>query len=124
MTSGGSSPCSPGLGKNSASVDDLIFDNLGFRQSAALPTLPYLTPFSLTLYDVAEPNTPVAKFDSLVVSSENPQALVLVGLNDTTAYAPNPEGYSIRENALLLDLPIFAANASEVRSCRHRRADD
>jgi len=50
------------------------------------------------------------------VSSENPQALVLLGLNDTTAYAPNPEGYSLRENALLLDLPVLAANPNEVRA--------
>jgi hypothetical protein len=52
----------------------------------------------------------------LVVSSENPQALILLGLNDTTAYAPNPEGYSIRENALLLDLPILTNNPNEVRA--------
>jgi hypothetical protein len=37
-------------------------------------------------------------------------------LNDTTAYAPNPEGYSIRENALMVDLPILAANPNEVRA--------
>jgi hypothetical protein len=113
---GGYGPCNPGLGKDSNRADDLVFDNLGFRQSAELPALPYLAPFSLTLYDVENPNTPVAKFDSLVVSSENPQALVLVGLNDTTAYAPNPEGYSIRENALLLDLPILTNNPIEVRA--------
>jgi|GEM_PF-2401499 len=113
---GGYGPCNPGLGKNSGRADDLVFDNLGFRQSVELPALPYLAPFSLTLYDVENPNTPAAKFDSLVVSSENPQALVLMGLNDATAYAPNPEGYSIRENALLLDLPILTNNPSEVRA--------
>ncbi|MGH7602244.1 MAG: T9SS type A sorting domain-containing protein, partial [bacterium] len=52
----------------------------------------------------------------LVVSSENPQALILFGLNDTTAYAPNPEGYSIRANVLLLDLPILTNNPNEVRA--------
>jgi hypothetical protein len=114
--SSGYGPCNPGLGKNSQLANDLIFDNLGFRGSAELPALPYLEPFSLRLYDVEDVNTPVAKFDSLVVSSENPQALVLLGLNDTTAYAPNPEGYSLRENALLLDLPILAANPNEVRA--------
>ncbi len=113
---GGYGPCNPGLGKNSGITEDLIFDNLGFRESVELPALPYLEPFSLTLYDVDDPNTPVANFDSLVVSSENPQAFILFGLNDTTAYAPNPEGYSIRENALLLDLPILAANPNEVRA--------
>jgi len=113
---GGYGPCNPGLGKNSSSADDLIFDNLGFRETAALPRLPYLEPFSLTLYDIENANTPTARFDSLVVSSENPQALILFGLNDTTAYAPNPEGYSIRENALLLDLPLLAANPNEVRA--------
>jgi len=116
VTSGGSGPCNPGLGKNSGGADELIFDNLGFRESASLPSLPYLEPFSLSLYDIENANTVVAKFDSLVVSSENPQALVLLGLNDTTAYAPNPEGYSIRENALLLDLPILVANSNEVRA--------
>jgi hypothetical protein len=116
VTSGGYGPCNPGLGKSSGVTDDLIFDNLGFRESAELPALPYLEPFSLRLYDVEDVNTPVAKFDSLVVSSENPQALILFGLNDTTAYAPNPEGYSLRENALLLDLPILAANPNEVRA--------
>ncbi|MCI0691989.1 T9SS type A sorting domain-containing protein [candidate division KSB1 bacterium] len=115
-TDGGYGPCNPGLGKNSQLADDLIFDNLGFRESAALPSLPYLEPFSLTLYDVEDINTPIAKFDSLVVSSENPQALILFGLNDTTAYAPNPEGYSIRESVLLQDLPILTNNANEVRA--------
>ncbi|MGH7452277.1 MAG: DUF4397 domain-containing protein, partial [bacterium] len=115
-TDGGYGPCNPGLGKNSSLADDLIFDNLGFRESAALPGLPYLAPFDLTLYDTENLNTPIAKFDSLVVSSENPQALILFGLNDTTAYAPNPEGYSIRENALLLDLPILTNNPNEVRA--------
>jgi hypothetical protein len=70
----------------------------------------------LTLYDTENLITPIAKFASLVVSSENPQALILFGLNDTTAYAPNPEGYSIRENALLLDLPILTNNPNEVRA--------
>lgn len=116
LTSGGYGPCNPGLGKNSGGTENLIFDNLGFRQSVTLPNLPYLEPFSLSLYDVENANTAVAKFDSLVVSSENPQALILFGLNDTTAYAPNPEGYSLRENVLLVDLPIFAANANEVRT--------
>jgi len=116
VTSGGYGPCNPGLGKNSSDADDLIFDNLGFREAAILPSLPYLEPFSLSLYDIENANTVVAKFDSLVVSSENPQALMLFGLNDTTAHAPNPEGYSIRENALLLDLSIFAANPNEVRA--------
>jgi len=116
VVDGGYGPCNPGLGKNSSSADDLIFDNLGFRETAALPRLPYLEPFSLTLYDIENANTPTARFDSLVVSSENPRALILFGLNDTTAYAPNPEGYSIRENALLLDLPILAANPNEVRA--------
>jgi hypothetical protein len=51
-----------------------------------------------------------------VVSSENPQALILFGLNDTTVYAPNPEGYSLRESALLLDLPILTNNSNEVRA--------
>ncbi len=115
-TDGGYGPCNPGLGKNSSLADDLIFDNLGFRESAALPGLPYLAPFDLTLYDTENLNTPIAKFDSLVVSSENPQALILFGLNDTTAYAPNPEGYSIRANVLLLDLPILTNNPNEVRA--------
>ncbi len=51
-----------------------------------------------------------------MVSSENPQALILFGLNDTTVYAPNPEGHSLRESALLLDLPILTNNANEVRA--------
>jgi hypothetical protein len=114
--SGGYGPCNPGLGKKSNLANDLIFDNLGFRESAELPALPYLEPFSLKLYDVENPNTPAAIFDSLVVSSENPQALILLGVNDTTAYAPNPEGYSIRESALLLDLPILTNNPNEVRA--------
>ena len=116
LTSGGYGPCNPSLGKNSSLADDLIFDNLGFRESTALPGLPYLEPFSLSLYDVENANAPTAKFDSLIVSSENPQALILFGVNDTTAYAPNPDGYSIRENALLLDLPILAASPNEVRA--------
>ncbi len=116
LTSGGYGPCNPSLGKSSSLTSDLIFDNLSFRESAALPRLPYLEPFSLSLYDVENANAPTAKFDSLIVSSENPQALILFGLNDTTAYAPNPEGYSIRENALLLDLPILAASSNEVRA--------
>lgn len=116
VTSGGSRPCNPGLGKKSNLADALIFDNLGFRESAELPSLPHLEPFSLQLYDVEDPNTPTAIFDSLVVSSENPQALILFGLHDTTAYAPNPEGYAIRENALLLDLPILSNIPHEVRA--------
>ncbi len=116
VTDGGRAPCNRGLGKPSSATDDLIFENLGFRQSAALTSLPYLEPFALSLYDVENPNVVVAKFDSLTVTSENPQALVLLGLNDTTAYAPNPEGYSLRENILLLDLPILAANANEARA--------
>lgn len=124
VTTGGSTPCNPGLGKPSGLVDEVIFDNLGFREAAALPSLPYLEPFALSLYDVEDPNTVVAKLDSLVVSSENPQALVLIGLNDTTAYASNPEGYSLRENVLLLDLPILAANANEVRAVFVHAATD
>jgi hypothetical protein len=115
-TSGGYGPCNPGLGKNSGISDDLIFDNLGFRETAELPALPYLEPFSVKLFDVDDPNAPVATYDSLVVTSENPQALILFGLNDTTAYAPNPEGYSIRENVRLQDLPILTNNAGEVRA--------
>jgi hypothetical protein len=68
----------------------------------------------LKIYDVEDPNTPLATFDSLVVMSENPQALILFGLNDTTAYVPNPEGHSLRESVLLQDLPIFTNNANEV----------
>lgn len=116
VTSGGYGPCNPGLGKKSNLADELIFDDLGFRESAELPQLPYLEPFSLQLYDLEDPNTPTATLDSLVVSSENPQALILVGVNDTTAYAPHPEGYSIRESALLLDLPILTNNPNEVRA--------
>jgi len=115
-TSGGYVPCNPGLGKNSTRADDLIFDNLGFRESAELPRLPYLEPFALKLYDIENLHTPAATFDSLVVSSENPQALILFGVKDTTAYAPNPEGYSIRESALLLDLPILTNIPNEVRA--------
>lgn len=116
VVTSGSRPCNPGLGKNSRLADDSIFDNLGFRESAELSNLPYLEPFSLQLYGVEATNTPMATFDSLVVSSENPQALILFGVHDTTAYAPNPEGYSIRENALLLDLPILTNNPNEVRA--------
>ncbi len=114
--SGGYGPCNSGLGKNSSLADDLIFDDLGFRESAELPLLPYLAPFSLSLFDVENPNSQVAKFDSLVVSSENPQALILFGVNDTTAYAPNPEGLSIRESVLLQDLAILSSNANEVHT--------
>ncbi|MCG3119126.1 MAG: hypothetical protein ALAOOOJD_01457 [bacterium] len=124
LVTSGSRPCNPGLGKKSNLADELIFDNLGFRESAELPGLPYLEPFSLQLYDVEDPNTPTATFDSLVVSSENPQALILFGLNDTTAYAPNPEGYSIRENTLLLDLPILTNNPNEVRAVFMHAATD
>jgi hypothetical protein len=123
-TSGGYGPCNPGLGKNSSITDDLIFDNLGFRETAELPALPYLEPFSVKLFDVDDPNTPVATYDSLVVTSENPQALILFGLNDTTAYAPNPEGYSIRESVLLQDLPILNSNANEVRAVFAHTATD
>lgn len=124
IVTSGYGPCNLGLGKNSGITDELIFDDLGFRESAELPMLPYLEPFSLQLYDVEDPNTPVATYDSLVVTSENPQALILLGLKDTTAYTPNPEGYSIRENALLLDLPVLTNNPNEVRQDKPQRFHD
>ncbi len=107
--------CSTGIGKAASPQDEIIFDNLGFGEAAELPALPYLEPFTLRHYDVEDLSQPLATYNDIVVTSENPQMLMLMGVDDTTAFAPNPEGYSIRATMLLQDLPILTNRANEVR---------
>ena len=101
----GSDNCFAGLGKSTIE-EILLFDDLGFREKAQLPTLPYLQPFSLTIYDTDEPGQPIAIYDSLIKYSDGPQLLVLFGVDDTTAYAHNPNNISTIESVLLKEVVI------------------
>ncbi|MGH7596411.1 MAG: T9SS type A sorting domain-containing protein, partial [bacterium] len=108
-------PCSPGLGKSAATADTILFDNLGFRESADLPELPYMQQFSLQVYDVENLGGLITG-TSVEITSFNPQLLVHMGVDDTTAYARNPDGVYTGETLMLHDLPILTDNPGEVRA--------
>ena len=97
--------CSEGLGK-STNEDILLFNDLGFREKNILPQLPYLQPFNLTIYDTEEPGQPIAIYDSLINYSNGPQLLVLLGVDDTTIYAPNPNNISTFESVVLKEVVV------------------
>ena len=97
--------CSDGLGK-SAGGEIELFNDLGFREKTILPQLPYLKPFTLTLYDTDDPGQAIAIYDSLIKYSDSPQLLVLFGVDDTTEYAPNPNKISTAESILLKEIVV------------------
>jgi hypothetical protein len=108
-------PCSPGLGKPAAPADTILADNLGFRESVDLPELPYLQQFLLAVYNVENLVTPTTGMVA-EVTNFNPQLLLLTGVDDTTAYARNPDGFHTGEAVMLHDLPVLTANPGEVRA--------
>ena len=70
---------------------------------------------SLRVYDVENLNTPTVG-TNVEIATFNPQLLVLMGVDDTTAYARNPEGFYTGETVMLHDLPILTDNPGEVRA--------
>jgi len=106
--------CGDLLGQAMGPSGDL-FSGLLPGASAPLPEgLPSDAPFSLEITD-ADTGTPIATLDSIVVETVLPTALVLMGLPDTTGFAPNPEGVPIAVTAQPFTLPPPDPTGSNVR---------
>lgn len=99
---------------NKMGPPEVLFDSLAFGASIPLDTLPLFQPFDLTLYDVDNPGFPIARFDSLVIDNGTPMNLMLTGVDDTTGYAPNPDGRSIALTPRVIPLPADSGQAGEV----------
>ncbi len=67
------------------------FQNLGFRDAGIAEGLPLDTLFSIDLTESGS-GLPVATFDSLRLGRGRDHSIVLIGLDDPSSYAPNPEG--------------------------------
>ncbi len=94
-----------GLSSNNLS-DYIIFDGLKFRESASADSLPLFESFELTIAPSNDPFNPIVTFDSLIIDNENPNAFLFMGVDDTTLYAPNPDGRSIGLTMLLKGLQV------------------
>ncbi len=70
---------------------------------------------SLLVYDVENLSTPTVG-TNVEIATFNPQLLVLMGVDDTTAYTRNPDGFYTGETVMLHDLPILTDKAGEVRA--------
>jgi hypothetical protein len=106
--------CSP-LGKAQAGADEIIFENLDFRESRAINNLPFDRPFRLRIYASDNPSETFVELDSVETAGANPFLLTLVGVNDTTQYAPNPDGRSIASAVLWQEIFIAPKAADEVQ---------
>lgn len=92
-------PCTPLT--RSLIVQDILVDSLGFRESVQIDSFQLYEYFDLSIFPEGNPGNPLITLDSLMVDSYNPGAFILTGVDDTTLYAPNPEGRSISMSALV-----------------------
>jgi hypothetical protein len=74
-----------------------------------------MQPFSLRVFDVENLVTPTTG-TNVEITTFNPQLLLLMGVDDTTAYARNPDGFNTGETVMLHDLPVLTDNPGEVRA--------
>ncbi len=106
--------CSP-LGKAQAGAEEIIFENLDFRESRAISNLPFDRPFRLRIYASDNPSETFVELDSVETAGVNPFLFTLVGVNDTAQYAPNPDGRSIASAVLVQEMFIVPKAANEVQ---------
>jgi hypothetical protein len=85
--------CSP-LSLRGSGTEVTLFDSLGFREIVSIDSLFYQQYFDLSVYDIDDPSNPLVVLDSLLIEQEDPGILTLVGVDDTSLYAPNPDGRS------------------------------
>ena len=91
--------------------DIVYFDSLGFRESAVINSIPFNEP--LMIYTYRLDGSFLAGFN-VTIDGAVPKAMTFIGVDDTTIFAPNPEGISTRYRMILKDLPVTGEEPSNV----------
>lgn len=95
-------------------TDVIAFDSLGYGESVVVSELPMHSWFNLRIESVDDPSVGL-DFDSLLIEAQNPVVLSLMGIIDTTNYAPNPDGRSIGFSVNSNEIPVSEITPSEVQ---------
>ena len=86
-------PCSPL--SMSPGGEAILIDSLGFLESVSLDSLPLHQYLTMSIFDAEDPSNVFVSLDSVIFESDQPTALIVVGVADPTLFVPNPEGRSI-----------------------------
>jgi hypothetical protein len=106
--------CSP-ISTRVSARELTLFDSLDFRGIAPIDSLFFHKYFDLTLYPVNDPNNPLISFDSLFITSDDAGMLTFVGVDDTSLYAPNPEGRSTAVSVVMMRFETEGLQPGEVQ---------
>ena len=103
------------INKNSAMVESVLFDSLAFGESLMLDSIPNYRPFDLVITDATDYLDTLAVLDSITIGLGTPLAMVVAGVDDPGAYAPNPEGISTAIRLMSVPIPGDSANPADVQ---------
>lgn len=106
-------PCTPLT--RALSLQEIAIDSLGFRESAHIDSLQLYQFIDLSIFPEGNPGNPLVTLDSLMIESYDPGTLVFMGVDDTTLYAPNPEGRSTALTALINNFQAEVMQSGDVQ---------
>lgn len=92
----------------------VLVDSLGFRDAAQVDSLPVMEYIGLDIYGEGPTRPLLFTTDSFYVSEAAPGIMAILGVEDTTLFAPNPDGRSLALRVANKHLPIVAENPSWV----------
>jgi len=92
---------------------EALADSIGFREIAVIDSLPLFQPLDMIISEVANPGIIVASMDSIKINSAAAGTMILTGVEDTTLYAPNPNGRSTAMTLLFEDFDPFSTQAGQ-----------
>ncbi|MCB1318580.1 MAG: DUF4397 domain-containing protein, partial [Leptospiraceae bacterium] len=80
-----------------------------------LDSIPNYRPFDLVITDATDYLDTLAVLDSITIGLGTPLAMVVAGVDDPGAYAPNPEGISTAIRLMSVPIPGDSANPADVQ---------
>lgn len=103
------------INKSGSGNEIVWFDSLEFGESAAITNLSNYRPFDLNIINAENALDTLAQLDSIVIGNGAPQVFILAGVDDPSAYAPNPDGLPTDIQFMALPVAGDSGTVSEVQ---------